>query len=183
MSALPNAAAEVSAPPPPRTPPVAAAPAALAPTRPLRVPQPQSPAESQQRRGATGGSAVRVLVVDDEPTICKALTIALAREGYEVLSALGGEAAHTMLATERVDVMIVDLRMPDLRGDVVYHLASALQPSLEARTVFTTGDISERAEEIVAACGCPLLRKPFSIAEALAAVRAVAPAEGASRTA
>jgi DNA-binding NtrC family response regulator len=182
VSALPNAAAEISAPLPPRTPPVTAAPAALAPTRPLRAPQPQAPAEPQ-RRGATGGSAVRVLVVDDEPTICKALTIALVRDGYEVLSALGGEAAHALLAAERVDVMIVDLRMPDLRGDVVYHLASALQPWLEARTVFTTGDISERAEQIVAACGCPLLRKPFSIAEALAAVRAVAPAEGASRTA
>lgn len=127
--------------------------------------------------------AVRVLVVDDEPSICKALTIALIRDGYEVLAANGGEAAHAVLAAEQVDVMIVDLRMPDLRGDVVYHLASALQPPLASRTVFTTGDISARAEEIVQACGCPLLRKPFSIAEALGAVRAVAPKEGATRTA
>ena len=126
---------------------------------------------------------MRVLVVDDEPTICKALTIALIREGYEVLTASGGEAAHAVLAEQRVDVMIVDLRMPDLRGDVVYHLASALQPWLGARTVFTTGDISERAEEILRACGCRLLRKPFTLAEALDAVSAVAPQEGASRTA
>jgi CheY-like chemotaxis protein len=146
--------------------------------RPLRAPH-----QSEAAARRSGSNAVRVLVVDDEPTICKALTIALIREGYEVLAANGGEAAHAVLAEQRVDVMIVDLRMPDLRGDVVYHLASALQPWLSTRTVFTTGDISARAEEIVHACGCHLLRKPFTLAEALDAVSAVAPKEGASRTA
>lgn len=159
----------------------AAAAAAPPSSRALRA---SHQSESVSRRPATASArAVRVLVVDDEPTICKALTIALIREGYEVLAANGGEAAHAVLAAERVDVMIVDLRMPDLRGDVVYHLASALQPWLATRTVFTTGDISERAEEIVRACGCPLVRKPFSLAEALAAVRAVTPVEEATRTA
>jgi len=148
--------------------------------RPLRAP---NASESPPRRPVSAAGAVRVLVVDDEPSICKALTIALVREGYDVLAAHGGEAAHALLAAERVDVMVVDLRMPDLRGDVVYHLASALQPWLTQRTVFTTGDISERAEEIVRACDCPLLRKPFTLAEALGAVRAVAPTEGATRTA
>ena len=124
-----------------------------------------------------------VLVVDDEPAICKALVIALARAGYDAVAAHGGEEAHAILGRRPVDVMVVDLRMPDLRGDVVYHLASALQPWLGARTVFTTGDISERAEEIGRACGCRLLRKPFTLADALAAVSAVAPQEGASRTA
>jgi DNA-binding response OmpR family regulator len=118
----------------------------------------------------------QVLVVDDEPSICKALKIALGRAGFDVFTAESGEAAHGILSTRRVDVLIVDLRMPDLRGDVIYHLASALQPQLAGRTVFTSGDHTERAEELVRECGCTLVKKPFELGDIIAAARTVAPA-------
>ncbi|MGH7720196.1 MAG: response regulator, partial [Gemmatimonadaceae bacterium] len=103
---------------------------------------------------------VRVLVVDDEPTICRALTIALRRAGFGVTAVESGEAAHSLLRAEHFDAMVVDLRIPDLRGDVLFELAASVQPHLKTRTVFTTGDISERAQDLIAACNCPVLAKP-----------------------
>ena len=119
---------------------------------------------------------VRVLVVDDEPAICRALTIALQRAGYEVLSAQSGDGALSVLASEHVDVMVIDLRIPDTRGDVVFELAAATHPHLRHQTLFMTGDISERASRLVASCKCPMIKKPFELREMLAAVQALLPA-------
>ncbi len=116
-----------------------------------------------------------MLVVDDEPSICKALGIALGRAGFDVLTAHGGESAHAMLSVEHVDLMLLDLRMPDLRGDVVYHLAVGLQPHLERQTLFFTGDVTERAMAIIGECGCPYISKPFDLRDVIEALRALTP--------
>jgi two-component system KDP operon response regulator KdpE len=118
---------------------------------------------------------VRVLVVDDEPAICKALTIALQRAGYHALSAQSGDSALALLANEHVDVLLIDLRIPDTRGDVVFELAAATHPHLRHQTLFMTGDISERASRLVASCKCPMIKKPFELREMLAGVAALVP--------
>ena len=118
----------------------------------------------------------RVLVVDDEPSICRALQIALGRAGIEASIAESGDAALAKLRSERFDVMIVDLRMPDVRGDVLFELAAAIQPQLRHATLFTTGDITDRAERLIGACNCPMLRKPFELADVVETVRAFLPA-------
>jgi DNA-binding NtrC family response regulator len=118
---------------------------------------------------------VRVLVVDDEPAICKALTIALQRAGYDALSAQSGDSALALLANERVDILLIDLRIPDTRGDVVFELAAATHPHLRHQTLFMTGDISERAHRLVTSCKCPMLRKPFELREMISAVEMLAP--------
>ena len=107
----------------------------------------------------------RILVVDDEPSICRALTIAFSREGYDVRAVESGEVALSMLRTEHFDCMVVDLRVPDVRGDVLFELAASLQPQLRTSTLFTTGDASEFAQDLIGACGCPLVAKPFDLAE------------------
>jgi DNA-binding response OmpR family regulator len=116
---------------------------------------------------------VRVLVVDDEPTLCRALTIVLEREGYDVTALESGERAHTLLREQHFDCMVVDLRMPDLRGDVLFELAASIQPHLRRRTIFTTGDTSERAQELVGACGCAMITKPFDLTELKRLVREI----------
>jgi DNA-binding NtrC family response regulator len=126
--------------------------------------------------------ALRVLVVDDEPSICRALTIALSRAGYDVESALSGEAAHEMLRSRHFDVLFLDLRIPDVRGDVLFHLAASLQPHLRHRTLFTTGDVSERAQALIDECQCPVIRKPFKLNDVLAAIAMLCPAEPASES-
>jgi DNA-binding NtrC family response regulator len=118
---------------------------------------------------------IRVLVVDDEPAICKALTIALQRAGYIALSAQSGDSALALLANEHVDIMLIDLRIPDTRGDVVFELAAASHPHLRHQTLFMTGDISERAFRLVSSCKCPMIKKPFELREMLAAVETLVP--------
>jgi DNA-binding response OmpR family regulator len=121
------------------------------------------------------GRPIRVLVVDDEPAICKALTLALCRAGCDAAAAQSGEEADALLRGERFDALVLDLRIPDLRGDVIYHLAASLQPQLRHQTLFITGDVSERAQALIHACGCPMLRKPFELADAVGAVVALVP--------
>jgi two-component system response regulator GlrR len=109
------------------------------------------------------GQQTHVLLVDDEPAICKALSLALTRAGYRVSTAMSGEAAMSVVRGEHVDMLVVDLRIPDMRGDSLFELAAAMQAHLRTRTLVTTGDITERAQELIEACNCPLLRKPFDL--------------------
>src|SRR4030081_2593934 len=121
------------------------------------------------------GERVRVRVVDDEPAICKALTIALQRAGYDALSAQSGDSALALLANEHVDILLLDLRIPDTRGDVVFELAAATHPHLRHQTLFMTGDISDRANKLIQSCKCPMIRKPFELREMIEAVDALVP--------
>ena len=121
---------------------------------------------------------VRVLIVDDEPAICKALKIALERAGYEAIAAQSGDSALTVLSLEPIDVLLLDLRIPDTRGDVVFELAAATHPHLRHQTLFMTGDISDRAYKLIQSCKCPSIRKPFELRELIAAVDALVPQSG-----
>ncbi|MDB4878316.1 MAG: hypothetical protein JWM41_4762 [Gemmatimonadetes bacterium] len=121
------------------------------------------------------GKQVRVLVVDDEPSICKALTMALSRGGYDAIAAQSGESALAIVRNEHIDVMLIDLRIPDMRGDVIFEVAAGHQPHLRYQTLFMTGDITERAHKLIAACKCHFLRKPFDLRDMTDAVAALAP--------
>ena len=121
------------------------------------------------------GTPTRVLIVDDEPAICKALSIGLARAGFYVKTALTGDEGVALLKKEPFDVLVLDLRVHDMRGDVIFELARAEQPNLARTTLFVTGDISERADRLIRATGCPLLRKPFELRDIVAAVTSMSP--------
>ena len=111
-----------------------------------------------------------VLIVDDEPSVRRALAIAFRRAGYVAIDVAGSEDAEHHLRTQRVDALVLDLRMPDMRGDVLYHSAVALQPHLGRATVFVTGDVTEKAHELITACGCPHIAKPFDLGHVLGTV-------------
>ena len=55
--------------------------------------------------------------------------------------------------------MLIDLRIPDMRGDVIFEVAAGQQPHLRYQTLFMTGDITERAHKLIAACKCHFLQK------------------------
>lgn len=133
------------------------------------------PDGTRTNRGRMESQRIRVLVVDDEPAICRALTIALTRAGYDVFAALSGDAALSLLRTEYVDVMVIDLRIPDTRGDVVFELAAASHPHLRHRTLFMTGDISERAHRLIQSCKCTYIQKPFELRVLIGAIADIAP--------
>jgi DNA-binding response OmpR family regulator len=120
----------------------------------------------------------RVLIVDDEAAICRALKVALERAGFEAIAAQSGDSALTVLSLEPVDALLLDLRIPDTRGDVVFELAAATHPHLRHRTLFMTGDISDRALRLIQACNCPVIAKPFELREMIAAIDALLPRRG-----
>lgn len=70
---------------------------------------PESQVEHDRRR-------VKILVVDDEPSLREMLRIFLKREGFDVSLANGGEAAMAALRKEDFDVVVSDIKMPDVSG-------------------------------------------------------------------
>ncbi len=58
----------------------------------------------------------RILIVDDDPHAVEILTRMLAREGYEPVGASGGAAALQALKTQTVDVILLDVMMPEMDG-------------------------------------------------------------------
>jgi two-component system OmpR family response regulator len=129
--------------------------------------------QTQTRERVTDGRRVRVLVVDDDSSICSALTTALSHDGYDALAAQTGERALSIVRSEQIDVMLIDLRIPDMRGDVIFEVAAGHQPHLRYQTLFMTGDITERAHKLIAACKCHFLRKPFTLCDMTDAIAAL----------
>lgn len=79
----------------------------------------------------------RILVVDDEITVCKSIRRALLREDCEVVMALNGEEALRLEAEAPFDVMIIDLMMPGLGGMDLLKMLRAQNP--KARIIMVTG--------------------------------------------
>ena len=130
------------------------------------------------------GSGIRILLVDDEPSIRQAFATLLMRDGYVVEVASSGEAAERTLGEKQIDCLILDYRIPDVRGDLLFEYAHSVQPHLKERTIFITGDIAASTHATLQATGCPVLLKPFDIEELSAAVRErCAAADGRSRPA
>ena len=123
----------------------------------------------------TRSERLRVLVVEDEAAISRAVVTYLQRAGYDVISTQSGDTAISYMRREHVDILLVDLRIPDTRGDVVFESGAAHQPQLRHQTIFMTGDLSERGMDLVQWCNCPVLHKPFELSAMLAMVKSVAP--------
>jgi len=125
------------------------------------------------RQTADGPHPMRLLLVDDEPSICQALSLLFAWHGIETVTALSAADANQAIAESHFDVLLIDLRLRDARGDAVFRAAVDRDPTYSERTLFMTGDITTEAERIIAATNCPYLRKPFDITLAVQAIAAV----------
>ena len=121
------------------------------------------------------GTPIRVLIVDDEPSICKAFQLCLERNGYEALTAQTCDAMSAILIAKRVDVLLMDMRIGMDRGDWVFETAKGFQPHLARSTAFMTGDITSKADELLGQYNCPLLRKPFDLKDLINVVRELSP--------
>ncbi|WP_237569626.1 response regulator [Mycolicibacterium lacusdiani] len=112
----------------------------------------------------------RVLVIDDEPQILRALRINLSVRGYEVHTAATGLEALTVAAEHKPDVVVLDLGLPDMSGiEVLEGLRGWLTAPvivLSART-----DSSDKVEALDAGAD-DYVTKPFGMDEFLARLRA-----------
>ena len=108
---------------------------------------------------------VRILVIDDEPSIVRGLAQLLRRDGYQVETADNGRHALAHLQAQPYHVILSDLQMPDLDGRAFYTLVQQQYPALRQRLIFLTGNGDEPdSQGFLAQCGQPWLRKPCPIA-------------------
>jgi len=114
---------------------------------------------------------IRVLVVDDEPQIRRALSLHLGVRGYEVFEADTGERAIQIAATEHPEVVLLDLGLPGMDGvDVIHALRGwTTMPII----VLTVRDDERSKVEALDAGADDYITKPFGMAELLARVRAL----------
>lgn len=108
-------------------------------------------------------NARRILVVDDEPAVRRALEKALTRNGFTVFLANSGEQACELLTTESVDAILMDLRMPSMSGQTLYHVILTQWPPLASRVAIMSGD-PEDQQEWLELYNLPVLAKPFELA-------------------
>jgi two-component system response regulator PilR (NtrC family) len=104
----------------------------------------------------------RILVVDDERSMRELLAIVLRREGYEVLLAENGRAAVSLLEREPVDLLISDIKMPDLSGVDVLRAAKKIDQDILG-IMITAFASTETAVEAMRLGACDYLSKPFDI--------------------
>jgi YesN/AraC family two-component response regulator len=102
-----------------------------------------------------------ILVMDDEPSVSKGLEMILSEEGYEVDIALNGESALDTFNQKSIDLLIADLRLPDMDGMEVIRQVKELRP--DTGVVVITGYSSvNSAQEAIKLGASDYLPKPFS---------------------
>ncbi len=113
----------------------------------------------------------KVLVVDDEPQIRRALSLNLGARGYEVYEAASGEVALTATANEHPDIVLLDLGLPGMDGVTVLE---ALRGWTKVPVIVLTVRDDERTKVRVLEAGADdYVTKPFGMAELVARIRAV----------
>jgi two-component system, NtrC family, response regulator PilR len=117
---------------------------------------------AQPVAAATDRRPPRILVVDDERSMRELLAIVLRREGYEVLLAENGRTAIDLLEREPVDLLISDIKMPDLSGVDVLRAAKKIDQDILG-IMITAFASTETAVEAMRLGACDYLSKPFDI--------------------
>jgi len=116
--------------------------------------------------------SVRILVVDDEPSIVDAVSTALRYEGFEVSQAESGRDALRVAGELEPDLVVLDWMLPDLNGlEVGRRLRD--QGFKTAILFLTAKDAVENKVEALRAGGDDYVTKPFSLAEVVARVHAI----------
>jgi len=105
----------------------------------------------------------KVLVVDDEELIRDYVRRALASRGFSVETAVDGASAAAAAGRENFDVVICDLKMPDMRGEEVIRKLAAMNP--KTKIIVITGSVSNISPVIRGVQAAGYLIKPFGINE------------------
>ena len=91
----------------------------------------------------------KILVVDDEPEIVKILKIFLTKKGFEVIAAFGGEEAAELLRSDiNVDLMVLDMKMPNVSGISVLKEMKSLNKQWPVIVLSGSIDMKKHEEEL-----------------------------------
>ncbi|MEO6504918.1 MAG: response regulator transcription factor [Terrimesophilobacter sp.] len=129
---------------------------------------PQSVTGPRLRRA--DGSPIRVVVVDDEPSLTDLLGMALRYEGWDVRSAGDGHAAIKLVRESRPDVVVLDVMLPDLDGMQVLSRIRADGQDIPVLFLTAKDSVDDRIAGLTAG-GDDYVTKPFSLEELVARLR------------
>src|SRR5712692_5465553 len=108
----------------------------------------------------------RALVVEDELRVAQLVAEVLKAEGYEVDTAANGLLALEKIEAHDYDLIVSDLRMPELDGRGFYRELERRQPALLSRLVFVSGTTDQpEYRRFLAETAVPVLSKPFALVD------------------
>lgn len=115
-----------------------------------------------------------ILVVDDEPFICRSLTYVLRKDNYRVLEARNGEEALAAIREHKPDLVFLDVMMPKLNGFQVTEKVRADRALDSVKIILLTAKGQECDREVGKTAGAnDYLTKPFSPSKILDRARAI----------
>src|SRR3972149_639497 len=112
----------------------------------------------------TRPGTARILVGDDERSMREMLEILLRREGYEVATADNGARAMALLKSRPFDMLISDIKMPDLSGVEGLRAAQAINQQIIGIMVTPYGS-KDSIQEVLRLGAADYLDKPFNVEE------------------
>ena len=113
---------------------------------------------------------VRILLVDDEPSILSVLSSLLKKQGFDTQPALGAEKALACLRDESFDLMITDIRMQPINGLELLKKSKAMHPSMAVIMITAYGSV-ESAVEAMKVGAFDYVTKPFKVDELMITVQ------------
>jgi two-component system cell cycle response regulator CpdR len=113
-------------------------------------------------------SMPRILLAEDDPSMREYLQRALQRVGYDVDSVGCGTEAMPLLESDRYDLLLTDIVMPEMDGIELAQKASAIDPDI--RVMFITGFAAVALQSGRAAPEAKMLSKPFHLKDLVAEV-------------
>ena len=115
----------------------------------------------------------RILVVEDNPTNMKLVTMLLARGGHSVIPAADAEVGLTLARTEHPDLILMDMQLPGMDGLAATTLLKADEATRAIPVIALTALAMKGDEERIRAAGCDgYIAKPLAYKEFLAVVGA-----------
>jgi CheY-like chemotaxis protein len=127
--------------------------------------------------GTAGTEAVRqrrILIVDDQPTLAKAIRRMLAEFDVDVVSS-ARDALARIEQGERYDVILSDLMMPEINGIELHAQLARIAPEQLANVVFMTGGaFTDQARDFFQHVENPTIEKPFDRAALIAVINRLA---------
>lgn len=122
--------------------------------------------------------SVRILIVEDHPTMREAMRLVLEGEGFDIDEASDGEQALTALQEERPDLMLLDMSIPGVSGPEVLAAVKNDPATAEVRVIVVTARGEEGRAAAMAGGADHYFTKPFSPIALLNAVAEVLGPEG-----
>ena len=141
---------------------------------PATAPEVQAPEAAPDLAAPAPAPGGAVLLIDDEAIIVQSLRRLLQRDGHEVTTAATGLEGLAALETRAYEVILCDMRMPDLDGPGFYRELHRRHPHLVSRVIFLTGDVlSPDAQAFFTQTARPHVVKPFNAREIRRVIRQV----------